>query len=376
VAEPKATTELWRAGALGKRSRGAPQVIFGQVREDAGVELRVLRSLGEGQDVFCIASGGCTAFSLLAARPRTLHAVDINPAQVFLVELKKAALERLNYDDFKRCLTDNARPFYAALRGRLSAEAAEFWDARQKLVGAGLNRCGVIERKLKRAMRLFRFFVHPRPRIRAALTQPSLAAQRQFYEERWDSWRWRAALKLGLSRPALGLVYGRQFVAALAPGFADSIRQGLAQTFMNFPAQDNGYLWQTFLGCYPPSERALPVYLRREGYEVVKDGADGMQLAAADAAEWLGLRPARSVNFFALSNILEVTSAGYAAELAAAVSHAARPGALVCLRWILPPPREIVALLGARWQYEESWSQELAARDHSLLCKVVRVYRV
>jgi S-adenosylmethionine-diacylglycerol 3-amino-3-carboxypropyl transferase len=376
VAQRPETTELWRAGALGKRTRGPAEVIFGQVREDAAVELRVLTSLGEGQDAFCIGSGGCTALSLLAARPRVLHVVDINPAQIFLIELKRAALELLTYDELRRCVAANARPFYARLRGRLSAEAAAFWDARGRLLGAGLNRCGVIERKLRRAMLLFRLLVHPRRRIVAALTQPSLAAQRLFYEERWETWRWRAALRLGLSRPLLRIVYGRAFVAALAPGFADSIHQGLAQTFMNFPAQDNGYLWQTFLGCYPPSERALPVYLRREGYEVVKDGADGMQLAAADAAEWLGLRPARSVNFFALSNILEVTSAGYAAELAAAVSHAARPGALVCLRWILPPPREIVALLGARWQYEESWSQELAARDHSLLCKVVRVYRV
>jgi S-adenosylmethionine-diacylglycerol 3-amino-3-carboxypropyl transferase len=376
VAQRPETTELWRAGALGKRTRGPAEVVFGQVREDAAVELRVLNSLGTGQDAFCIGSGGCTALSLLAARPRALHVVDINPAQIFLLELKRAALELLTYDELRRCVAANARPFYARLRGRLSAEAAAFWDARERLLGAGLNRCGVIERKLRRAMLLFRLFIHPRRRIVAALTQPSLAAQRLFYEERWETWRWRAALRLGLSRPLLRLVYGRAFVAALAPGFAESIHQGLAQTFMNFPAQDNGYLWQTFLGTYPASERAWPIYLQPESYETVKGGLEKMKLAAADAAEWLAAQPARSVSFFALSNILEVTSAGYAERLIVAVSHAARPGALVCLRWILPPPQSLVEMLGLRWRFEDARSRELSARDRSPLCRHVRVYRV
>lgn len=370
------TTELWRSGALGKSASGGPQIIFAQVREDAENELRVLNSLGEGRNAFCIGSGGCTAFSLLAARPSQLHVIDINPAQIRLIELKRAALQRLSYSELKSFLCESAEPFYKKLRESLSEDAASFWDSHQVLMRTGLNQCGEIEHKLKRAMKLFRIFIHSQGRIESALTQPTLVAQRQFYEEQWNSWRWRTALKIGLSRSALRLAYGKQFVDSLPEDFADVIRQSLAHTFLNFPAQDNGYLWQTFLGRYPANENALPIYLQPERWKEVKMYAEKMNPETADAAEWLQLREARSINFFALSNILEVTSAGYAEKLAEAVGHAAQSGALICLRWILPPPRNITELLDARWRFEKDLSQELSDQDRSLFCKFIRVYRV
>ena len=174
------TTELWRTGALGKSATGGPKIIFAQVREDAENELRLLNSLGEGQRVFCIGSGGCTAFSLLAARPSQLHVIDINPAQTYLIKLKQAALQQLSYTEFKSCLCESAEPFYERLRRSLSNDAAKFWDSRKSLLSEGLNQCGEIEHKLRRAMKLFRFLIHPQSRIEAALTQPDLISQQRF----------------------------------------------------------------------------------------------------------------------------------------------------------------------------------------------------
>src|SRR4051812_29226363 len=105
----------WAKGRLGKSGR-TPEVVFAQVREDAAIELEMLRSLPQGETAFCIASGGCTAFALLLARPAQLQIVDVNPAQVHLVECKRAALAHLSHPDLMRCMMHDARPAYARLR--------------------------------------------------------------------------------------------------------------------------------------------------------------------------------------------------------------------------------------------------------------------
>src|SRR2546427_6810756 len=146
---PTEITELWAAGRLGKRTGGPPEVIFGQVREDAAVEVAALALCEQPEAVFCIGSGGCTAFSLLIGATEKLHVVDINPAQVRLLELKKAAFECLPYPAVLRCMTTDARPAYPALRPFLTPEASAFWDQRGGLLALGLNQCGLVDRKLR-----------------------------------------------------------------------------------------------------------------------------------------------------------------------------------------------------------------------------------
>src|SRR5262249_40898630 len=144
---------IWAAGRLGKKRRGPPEVVFAQVHEDAAVEVAALATRERPETGFCIGSGGCTAFSLLTGGLSELSVVDINPAQVYLLELKKAAFERLPYPDMLRCMTADARPDYPVLRPLLTWEATAFWDGRSHLLSLGLNQCGIAERTLNRMMR-------------------------------------------------------------------------------------------------------------------------------------------------------------------------------------------------------------------------------
>jgi S-adenosylmethionine-diacylglycerol 3-amino-3-carboxypropyl transferase len=346
------------------------------VREDAAAELAALTALGPGRDVFCIGSGGCTALSLLVARPRAVQAVDINPAQIHLIELKRAAVAQLSSDDLIACVTRDARPYYPSLRRALSAAAASFWDARADLLARGLTQCGEIERRLRQAMRLFRVAVHPRARIEEALGGTDVEAQRRFYVERWATPRFRAALATGLSRPVLRLIYGRAVLDALPADFARLVAGNLAHAFTATPARENGYLWQTFLGRYPPSSRGLPIYLQPEHHQEVKDRIGALATSVGEAAGWLGRVRARSFDFFALSNILEISRSDEVAPLLSSIAHAARPGALICLRWILPPPRGVMEALGARWQEQADQAREIEAIDRSPFCRFIRLYRV
>ncbi len=374
--DDSATTRVWASGALGKDAQRPPKIIFAQVREDANVELSALQTLPPLQTVFCIGSGGCTAFSLLVARPAKLLIADINPAQCHLLALKKAAFAQLDEAHAKACLLHDARPLYAQLRAHLNADAQQFWDAHELLLRRGLNQSGVGEQSLRRAMRLFRGFVHSRATIQAALNQSDLDAQQRFYQTRWNSWRWDWALRVGLSQTVLRLIYGEAFLRALPNDFAALIRGNLARVFTAFHTCENGYLWQTFLSEYPPHERALPPYLQAENHSTIKNGLPQTEIHCAEAATFLQQQSPGSLAFFACSNILEVSSRDFAAQLINAIAHAASDGALVCFRWIFPPPQDIIALLDAAFAYQQAMSQELSQLDRSLFCKFIRIYRV
>lgn len=369
-------TALWAAGSLGKKRKGPPEIVFAQVREDAAVELAALATRERPELAFCIGSGGCTAFSLLTGGLSKLYVIDINPAQIYLLELKRAALERLCYPDMWECMTADAGPAYPSLRPLITPEATAFWDRRRYLLALGLNQCGIIERRLKQAMRLCLPLLLGRQPIEATFQSIDLAAQRRYYRRYWDNWRWKIAFRWALSRPVLRLLYGKPFLDQIPAGFPRLMKEGVDAAFLSSPIGENGYLWQTFLGRYPPGETGLPIYMQREHHAQVRAGLASMSLATGDAAVWLKKQPPASIGFFALSNILEVTTPENAAGLMEAIHRAAKPGAIVCMRSIFPPAAYTFRCCREHCTADTALSEELARSDRSLFCKFIQVLRV
>ncbi|HVF11350.1 MAG TPA: DUF3419 family protein, partial [Abditibacteriaceae bacterium] len=309
----KSAAALWSSGTLGKQPQREPRIVFAQVHEDAVVEVAAFARSHPGSPAriaFAIGSGGCTAFSLLCERPSHLHIIDINAAQIFLIEIKKAAIQTLQRDDVLSCFHDDARPFYARLRPHLTLYAQSFWDTRSALLACGLSQCGVIERNLRR-LACWLPLLQRRHRVATMFRQTDLQKQRALYRHAWDNWRWKMAFTLVLSKPVLRLLYARHFIAAVPPDFARLMKQRVDEIFTRFATADNGYLWQTLRGHYPPRETALPLYLRAANFEIVKSGLQSTTLQHADAAAWLATQAPASIDFFALSNILEVTTPEY-----------------------------------------------------------------
>lgn len=369
-------SRIWQAGRLGKAG-SEPKIVFAQVREESAIELELLAARPPGETVFCIASGGCTALSLLPASPAHLQMVDVNPAQVYLVELKIAALKQLNERELRSAMFGNARPFYLNLRSSLSVEARRFWDTNPRLLGYGLNQCGIIERRLKQVMR-FLPLVQSRKNQRRLFGAGKLEVQRRVYQQQWNHWRWKLAFEIVLSKPVLRLVYGRDFVDARPAGFARQVKQRMDSTMMQHSLSENGYLWQTFRGCYPPGEAGWPPYLQSANLSRVRKNLSRATLACADAAQWLEKQPQNSIGFFAFSNILEVSSLDYATRLLRAIAHAAKPGAMVCLRSIFPFNEEQLeqAATAAKLNYRQIDRAALAGKDRSFFCTNLRVLEI
>jgi S-adenosylmethionine-diacylglycerol 3-amino-3-carboxypropyl transferase len=353
------------------------------VREDAAVENAAFTAAARREAAFCIGSGGCTAFSLLTMRPKALQVVDINPAQVYLVQLKRAAIQRLDYRSAVRCIAESASPWYdAVLRPALSDEAAAFWDQRRHLLERGLNQTGLLEQQLRHVMHYFQLFVHGPRTVEAMLQQTDLSAQQDFYRRRWDTWRWRAAFAVGLSRPVLWTIrriaMGGESPRPISAGFVRGMKRHVDDVLLRFPARENGYLWQWFLGRYPPNcQEALPMYLQEAHFTTVQAGlAESVTtIACAEAADWLERQPPASLDFFALSNTLDVCGPTYASRLWEAVARAARPGAVACLRSFFPADVSRAPSMATGLEHDPDLSERLTRMDRAPVRWFVQVYR-
>jgi S-adenosylmethionine-diacylglycerol 3-amino-3-carboxypropyl transferase len=376
-ARADATRSIWVDGSLGRASRGgAPRILFGQVREDADVEVSLLRELPHARRIVAIASGGCTAFALAAAAPRgaMVVAVDVNPAQIHLCELKLALLRRLDHAEALAAIDHDARLAFPRVEAELSPDARRFWSARQPSLSRGLNGCGAVDRRLRLARGLLHAAIVSRRTCVELLGESDPAAQARRFGASWDGWRWRSAFRLLLSRPLLRGVYGRAVVEALPRGLADHVRARVERSLVASPARSNPYAWQTFLGRYAGADDgSLPAYLRRASVAELRARQVDVRLVVADVVKWLDRQPARSCDFLALSNVLEIASGSFTSGLSAALLHAAAPGAFVVVRSLLPtPPHD---LRGAGCEFDAAASARLTALDRSGVCADVRAYR-
>ena len=70
------------------------RLLFAQCFEDPEIDRRALR-IGPGHTVLCVTSGGCNVLALLLDAPAHLIALDLNPAQNALLQLKIEGIRRL-----------------------------------------------------------------------------------------------------------------------------------------------------------------------------------------------------------------------------------------------------------------------------------------
>lgn len=310
-----------------------PRLHYAQGWEDPETLLAGLR-VGPQDTVLSIAAAGDNTFALLLRNPRRVVALDRNPAQLHLVELKMAAIRRLDHDAFLRFLgvrpSDARAATYAILRGILSPEAGAYWDRHRDDIERGIIHAG----KFERYFRLFRIcvlpLVHSRATIREVFVPRSAAERERFFRERWDTLRWRALFRLFFSRWLLGSV-GRgspAFEQVKEARVAEVLLRRAARAFTEIPPAENYFLRTILAGDIPDPEKAHP-YLRRDAFETLKNRLDRVTLACADLETYLGSVPRGAFTAFNLSNVFEYMDPDAVAGTLQALRRAGRGGARI-----------------------------------------------
>jgi S-adenosylmethionine-diacylglycerol 3-amino-3-carboxypropyl transferase len=178
-----------------------------------------------------------------------------------------------------------------------------------------------------------RLFVHPRRRIEALLAQPTLEAQREFYDREWNTRRWRALLRVLGNRHLFRLAYtpaGFHHDQSLDP--AAYFARVFEHAVTALPVANNYFLHQVFLGRYPHAPDGLPPYLAHATLERLRENLCGLAFVDGSYTAHLRRCPPRSIDGFALSNICEWMTPLAIDELFAEIVRTAAPGAIVCFR--------------------------------------------
>ena len=130
---------------------------YAQCWEDADVLLEGL-DIQPGDRCLSIASGGDNSLAMLARDPQSVVAIDMNPTQLFCLELKVAAFRSLEHGETLELV--GSRPssrridLYEKARSALGDQAARFWDFRKKEINEGIGNAG----KFEGFFRIFRSF--------------------------------------------------------------------------------------------------------------------------------------------------------------------------------------------------------------------------
>ena len=353
------------------------KIQFGQMREDARAEGALLRKLRNDARVVAVCSAGCTALSLLTIGESKVTAIDSNPAQIYLTELKAKALTTLDFETARNFFNEDATELPTKIAPHLSEASKQYWLKHKQDLKPGLANCGVVDHKVKTNRDLFYLSVHSAPKTETMLTQTNIKAQLNLFNNDWINWQWKLALKTMSNKANLALGIGELSMQSVPKDFSEQIQKKIERAFTSVLTSGNSYLWQNFLGKYPTgNEEALPPYLRRSNLLFLRNGLSRLTLASEDLVTWLREQPSESVDYFVLSNILDFAKGQYSEMLSEDIARVGRSGGIVCLRSLLPRTEPMLADRNRRLIFDANVSKEIENADQGAFCNFIQVYGI
>lgn len=330
--------------------------------EDADVLCEALRP-EPGKRFLSVASGGDNSFALVA-EGGTVVAADLSAAQLALVELKTAAVRRLDRDAVLAFLgfrpaSDRGRTF-DALHPELTERARVFWRTRRDEIATGVGHCG----RFENYFRVFRTkalpWVHGRSAVRALLEKRDERGRREFYEKTWNNRRWRLLFRIFFSRFGMGRL-GRdpEFFRYVEGSVADRILERACYALTVLPTHENPYLEYIFTGNFG---RTLPRWLRPGPFAALRERLDRLTLFEGpiqDAA--LALREG-GFDGFNLSDVFEYLEPGACRAIYRTLLDTARPSARFAY-WNMLAPRRCPDELAARVEPLREEADRLFRKD-------------
>lgn len=258
-------------------------LVYNTCWEDPRLD-RVALQLSADDNVLVITSAGCNALDYVLDRPNHVHAVDMNPRQNALLELKKSAIRELPFPDFFRMFGEGYLPgirtrYGSTLRKHLSERSRVFWDKRIKWFDN--SRRSFYYRgtsgSFARMIRMYTDrFIKVRPEIDGLLAAQTIEEQQDIYYNRMYDKFWTGLIKFTMNRDTTMSMLGvpkaqrRQIESQYPGGLVKYIQDCVEAVFARLPMKDN-YFWRLYMnGAY--TRECCPEYLREENYHRLRDG--------------------------------------------------------------------------------------------------------
>jgi S-adenosylmethionine-diacylglycerol 3-amino-3-carboxypropyl transferase len=353
--------------------------VYNQIWEDPEIDLQAL-NLDQNSRILTISSGGCNALNYLVESPQNVTAVDLNRHHIFLLNLKKTAIENLDYEDFFAFFgvgkTDKANEIYQKnLRPNLDEATRNFWDKKIYI----FNKGGLYEHS--RNGYFLRFFHRFANLIGCqpdkVLDAKTPAEQAELYDKYinpfFDTTFIKIVGKLPITMFGLGIP-PQQYVELkkdLAEGGSviDIYRKRAKKLAVDYPIDKNYFAWQAFSRKYDTHARkAIPEYLKEEKFATLKANINRLNTDIGSVTDKIKLSPKDNFNRFVFLDAQDWMNAEVMTDLWQAIADFGEKGSRIIFRTAgasSPIEANLPNNLSEKFVYEEDFSLELFKQDRA-----------
>ena len=352
-------------------------LVYNTCWEDPRLDRQML-SLQPDSRVVMITSAGCNALDYLLDDPAEIHAVDMNPRQNALLQLKIAMIERGAFGDLFKLFGHGAHPEFesllAEIQGHLLPFARHYWQSKSHYFrstplnpsfyyhGTAGQMAWLALQVFKRGSGRFRTYL-------AALQHvTSLEEQRELYAyvrpAMWNAvvaWLLRqpmAMTMLGVPRSQVCLIES-QFDGGLT-GFLQS---KLEHVLTEVPYQDN-YFWRAYMtGAY--TRECCPNYLLEQHQAKLQQSVSRVTTHSTTIASFLHEHPG-SYSHYVLLDHQDWLAAHHPQKLEQEwrlLLENSRPGTCILMRSASPVIDFIPGFARARLQLNTRLTERLHPQD-------------
>jgi len=345
---------------------------YGQCWEDTEVVLDALK-IRPGETCLSIASAGDNSLALLSCDPARVIAIDLNPAQLYLTELKARAIEHLSYEQvlclfgYRRCQDEDLAPrfLFSQVSPYLSEAAGEFFQDNESAIESGIAASGKFERYFAIFRETLLPLVHSKRTIEELLRPgKSLMERQEFFEKRFMTWRFRLLLAIFFSNTVMGAL-GRDpsFFKYVDSSLPDFLRSSIEYALVEQDPSRNPYLSYILLGRFG---EVLPFWLQKNNYEAIKRNINRLTIKRASLEDFLMSYPvsASAIDCFNLSDIFEYMSEDSYRQALALIQTRCAKGARLAY-WNMLVSRHAEAGYELAINARENESRELYRRNRT-----------
>jgi S-adenosylmethionine-diacylglycerol 3-amino-3-carboxypropyl transferase len=360
------------------QARVFEDVVYAQCWEDPEIDREAFQ-IGPEDVVFSITSGGCNALAFLIDDPAKIIALDLNPTQNYLLELKMAGFRSLTRAELLAFLgvipSETRMHTYRSIKEQLSMEARKYWDENPDMIRGGVIHCGRYEKYMRSLGKWLRRIIGARAINR--MFDASGREERQLvYESMWNNVRWKLFTRIFLSRWVMTYLFDKAFFAQLEDSFSfgDHFRSVVKRGVTRFSASQNPFLSYMLSGRYSSLDH-LPLYLRKESFELIRSRIDRISIHNESCESLFERLPESSVSKFNFTNIFEWMSEEDFGQLLRSTIRVAQDGAVITYRNLLVDRNRPTDL--ARWIVPRTaLANKLHGMDRSFIYKAYVVEEI
>ena len=337
--------------------------------EDADILLKAL-NIKAGNTYVSIASSGDNSLALLSRNPALVLAIDINPVQLACVEIRKEAFKNLSYDEVLVFLGVNSGidriSLYHRIRAGLSEDAKAFWDLRPEFIKKGIIHVGKFENYFKLFRNYILPLIHGRKTVTHLLTIKNTNDRINFYNNTWNTFRWKLLFKIFFSRKMMGRL-GRdpEFFKYVETDVANRIFKRAECALTLLPTDSNPYLEYILTGNF---KNSLPFYLRRENFDSIRNNLDKLVIFKGDLQKTFESYRQTKFDGFNLSDIFEYMGYKQYEEEVTNILNYSNPGARL-VYWNMLAERKRAEGLDKKLRFLDKEATELFKQDKAFFYK-------